>query len=85
MSSLPIEEHDVGFEVLTAADMKSTTIFWDIMPYSPLNVNCAFTLVSCSAYSSTLKIESIDSQRTTRRYFPEDSNTLQTFLIDSIL
>jgi hypothetical protein len=41
----------------------------------------AFTLVSCSAYSSTLKMEaicssetSVDFQRTTRRYIPEDSN-----------
>jgi hypothetical protein len=39
----------------------------------------AFTLVSCSAYSSTLKTEAIyssetlvDFQRTTRRYIPED-------------
>jgi hypothetical protein len=43
----------------------------------------AFTLVSCSAYSSTLKMEAICSsetsvyfQRTTRRYMPEDG-TLQ--------
>jgi hypothetical protein len=43
----------------------------------------AFTLVSWSAYSSTLKMErifssetSVDFQRTTRRYIPEDS-TLQ--------
>jgi hypothetical protein len=39
----------------------------------------AFTLVSCSAYSSTLKMEvpcssetSVDFQWSTRRYFPED-------------
>jgi hypothetical protein len=39
----------------------------------------AFTLVSCSAYSSTLKMEaicssetSVDFQRTTQRYIPED-------------
>jgi hypothetical protein len=44
----------------------------------------AFTLVSCSAYSSTLKKEaicssetSVDFQRTTRLYIPEDS-TLHT-------
>jgi hypothetical protein len=90
--------------------MKST-VFWDIMPCSPLKVkrrfggtNClhlqgqrirrarnqselslppAFTLVSCSAYSSTLKIEAICSSQTsvyfqqmTRRYIPEYS-TLQ--------
>jgi hypothetical protein len=42
----------------------------------------AFTLVSCSAYSSTLKMElifssetSVDFQRTTRHYIPEN-NTL---------
>jgi hypothetical protein len=39
----------------------------------------AFTLVSCSAYFSILKMEaicffetSVDNQRTTRRYIPED-------------
>jgi hypothetical protein len=43
----------------------------------------AFTLVSCLAYSSTLKMEakcssetSVDFQRTTRHYIPED-RTLQ--------
>jgi hypothetical protein len=66
-------------------------------PCSPLRVNRrfggtyrlhlfllpAFTLVSCSAYSSTLKMEaisspetSVDIRQTTRRYIPEDS-TLQ--------
>jgi hypothetical protein len=69
--------------------MKST-IFWDITSCSPLNVNRqfrgtyrlhlqpAFTLVSCSAFSFTLKMEvicssetSIDTQRTTGRYIPE--------------
>jgi hypothetical protein len=73
----------VGFEVLTAVVMKST-IFWDITPCSPLKVKLclplAFTLVSCSAYSSTLKMLAIcssetviDFQRTTRRYIPEES------------
>jgi hypothetical protein len=62
--------------------MKST-IFWDIMPCSLLKVNLsplAFTLVSCSAYSSTLKMEaiccskmSVDFQWTTQCYIPEDS------------
>jgi hypothetical protein len=60
------------------------------MPCSPLSVNRRFgasefclspvcSLVSCSAYSSTLKMEAICSfktsvgfQRTTRRYIPED-------------
>jgi hypothetical protein len=43
----------------------------------------AFTLVSCSAYSSTMKTEaicpfesSVDIRQTTRHYIPEDS-TLQ--------
>jgi hypothetical protein len=41
----------------------------------------ALTLVSCLAYSSTLKMEAkcfsetlVDFQRTTRRYIPEDSS-----------
>jgi hypothetical protein len=43
----------------------------------------ALTLVSCSAYFSTLKMEairssetSVDSQRTTWRYIPEDGTVL---------
>jgi hypothetical protein len=32
---------DVGFEVLTAVVMKST-VFWDVTPYSPLEVNRCF-------------------------------------------
>jgi hypothetical protein len=104
-----VEYAFVGFEVLTAVVMKST-VFWNIMPYSPLNVNevseehitsifrveyafvgfhllClppASTLVSCSVYSLTLKIEaicssetSVDIQQTTQNYIPEDS-ILQT-------
>jgi hypothetical protein len=54
--------HIIGFEVLTAVVPKNS-IFWDIM------------LVSCLAYSSTLKIQAIcssemsaDFQRTTRNY-----------------
>jgi hypothetical protein len=77
----------VGFEVFTAV-LKKSSVFWDIMPCSPLKVRrrfrgtcrlhlkgrkitraksqranrwlClpqVFTQVSCSAYSSTLKIE----------------------------
>jgi hypothetical protein len=59
----------VGFEVLAAVVMKSK-IFWDITPCSPL---------SCRRNISTLKMEaifssvtSVDTQRTTRRYIPED-------------
>jgi hypothetical protein len=58
----------------------------------------AFTLVSCSAYSSTLKIEaicssetSVDFQQTTRRYIPEDSTlhnhrceNLKSYIIFSV-
>jgi hypothetical protein len=73
-----------GLEVLTAV------LFWDKMPCSSpfenqpkfrRNKHClpsAFTLVSCSAYSSTLKMDatcsfetSVDFQRTTWRYIPE--------------
>jgi hypothetical protein len=94
----------VVFELLTVVVMKST-VFWDIMPCSPLKVNQRFRgayhlhlqgrrisrarnqwqalLVSCVAYSSTLKMEvicfpktSVDFQWTTWHYIPEDS-TLQ--------
>jgi hypothetical protein len=74
---------------------KESSVFWDIMQWSPLRANrrfggtyhlylllClppAFTLVSCLAYFSTLKIEticsfetSVGSQWTTWRYIPED-------------
>jgi hypothetical protein len=84
------KQRRVGFEALRAMVMKSS-IFCDIMPCSPFKVNrrfgqiCrllslppAFTLVSCLAYSSTLKVEltfpsetSVDIQRTTWRYIPE--------------
>jgi hypothetical protein len=89
------------FEVLTAVLMKST-IFWDITPCSPLKINgrfggtyrlhlqlylpSAFTLVSCSAYFSTMKMEaacssqtSINFQRNTRRYIPEDITLQRIF------
>jgi hypothetical protein len=38
---------------------KKSSILWDIMPYSWLCFPPAFTLVSCSTYSSTLKMEAI--------------------------
>jgi hypothetical protein len=82
------------FSWLPKFKLKST-MFRDITPCSPLKVNrhfggtyyyaepClspAFGLVSCSAYSSTLKMEaictsdtSVDFQRTTRHCIPEDS------------
>jgi hypothetical protein len=58
----------VGFEVLAAVIMKCA-IFWDITQCTPLKVSRRFggtyhlhiprdfTLVSCSVYSSTLKME----------------------------
>jgi hypothetical protein len=57
----------------------------NMSPLSPglknkLSLPSAFTLVSCSAYSSTLKMEAIyfskmlvDFQYTVQRYIPEDS------------
>jgi hypothetical protein len=75
-----------GYET-TRGKLKSS-VFRDITPCSSLKVNrrfgklClppAFTLFSCSAYSSILKIEatcsdetSVDFQRTARRYIPEN-------------
>jgi hypothetical protein len=79
----------------------TSSIFWDITPCSPLNVNRRFGGKSCLhlqdrrinrarnrheagskfflAYSSTFKMDaicssetSVDFQRTTRRYIPED-------------
>jgi hypothetical protein len=45
----------------------------------------AFMMISCSDYSSTLKMEniyssetSVDFQQTTRRYIPEDTTLLQS-------
>jgi hypothetical protein len=57
--------------ILSSA-IQRRVVRWEALPP-------AFTLVSCLAYSSTLKIEAIcssetsdDTQRTTRRYIPED-------------
>jgi hypothetical protein len=48
-------------------------------------------LVSCLAYSSTLKVEvirssetSVDFQRITRRYIPEDKRTLHNYRCDNL-
>jgi hypothetical protein len=57
-----------------------STIFWDIKPCSLLKVNRpAFTLVSCSADPSTVKVSairssetSVDFQRSTERCVPEE-------------
>jgi hypothetical protein len=74
----------LGFEVLTAVVMKNS-IFRDITPCSPLKVNrrfgetCLIHLVSCLAYSSSMKMKetypsetSVDFQQNTRHYIPED-------------
>jgi hypothetical protein len=57
----------VGFEVLPVVVTK-TSVFWDIMPFT-------LTLVSCSTYSLTLKMEAayssemlFDFQQTTQHY-----------------
>jgi hypothetical protein len=56
-----------------------STIFWDITPCSPLSVNRSFGGTYVQLIFSTLKMEailssetSVDTQRTTRRYIPED-------------
>jgi hypothetical protein len=63
-------------------------IFWDIRSCSPLKVSRNFgrplLTASCLAYPSILKMEatsekSVDFQRTTQRYVPED-RTLQSKL-----
>jgi hypothetical protein len=50
----------LGFEVLAVVVMKNS-IFWDTAPCGPLKVKVAnmppaFVLISCSAYSSALKM-----------------------------
>jgi hypothetical protein len=71
--------------------MKST-IFWDITPRSPLTALLAtcFHAGFFSAYFSTLEMEdiyssemSVDVQRTTKRYIPEDG-TLHNHRCDKL-
>jgi hypothetical protein len=60
-----------------------TSCLCDITPCTPLKVNRpAFTLVSCMAYSSNLKMEaeysseeSVDFQGTTRCYIPDSKQS----------
>jgi hypothetical protein len=66
----------VGFEVLTAVVMK-TAIFWDITPCS----RWLARWFHAELIFSTLKMEaicfsetSVDTQRTTRHYIPEDGS-----------
>jgi hypothetical protein len=88
--TIPEQVSFLGFEVLTAVVFKSS-FFWDITPCSSLKFNrniggslpLAFTLGSCLAYYSIIKIEaicsfetSVDLQRTTRHYIREN-RTLQ--------
>jgi hypothetical protein len=56
-----------------------STIFWYITPCSPLSVNLLARWILTELISSTLKMEticssetSVDTQRTTWRYIPED-------------
>jgi hypothetical protein len=78
VSSTDDRRQQKGFEVLTAVFMNGP-VFWDITSCSLLKVSLqpAFTLVSCLAYSSTLKMEVtcssetwVDFQRTTQHYIP---------------
>jgi hypothetical protein len=71
VNSTNYESH-VGFEVT------KSSVLWDITPCSRYFLATCFSLVSCLAYSSTLKMEapccsesSGYFQRTTRRYIPE--------------
>jgi hypothetical protein len=91
MTTVDDKETVVRFEVLTAMVMKRT-VFWDKTPYSPFSVNRRFGgggkhLLSRWYLSqlifSTLKMTaicssetSVDTERTTRGYTPEDG-TLQ--------
>jgi hypothetical protein len=70
------------FEILTAAVMKST-IFWNITPCSPLSVNRRFggtSRLHLQGWKNKFSMKpaiycsgtSVDTQRTTRRYIPED-------------
>jgi hypothetical protein len=72
---------DVGFFILTAMVIKLYLLGYNAV-YSAES-QPAFAQVSCSAYSSTLKLEatcssetSVDFQRTKRRYI-QDDRTLQ--------
>jgi hypothetical protein len=60
--------------------LKSTDVSEDHIAYAWLCLPTAFALASFSAYSSVLKTEaiylsetSVDFQRTTRHYIPEDT------------
>jgi hypothetical protein len=81
-----VEYHLLGYNAVYSVESQPT-FRWNISPPSSettvkaeLCLSPAFTLVSCSAYSSILKMEaisstemSVDFQRTARRYIPEDS------------
>jgi hypothetical protein len=60
------KQTNVGFEVLTAVVMKSS-IFWDIMPRSPLKVNDA----SEEHVASIVKIEEEAKQETIMKHVAE--------------
>jgi hypothetical protein len=106
-----MEDYNWKFQIARAStenDLKCT-IFWDITPCSLLKIDrrfggglCLppdFTLVSCSVYSSTLKMEatwsseaSVGFQRTSRHYIPEDRTlhnhrceNLKSYISSSVL
>jgi hypothetical protein len=69
--------------------MKSS-LLWDMTPWSPLifNRHFSFTLASCLAYSSTMKMgatysseTSVGFQRATRSYIQEDKNLHYSLLL----
>jgi hypothetical protein len=78
----------VGFEILTAAVIKSS-VFWDVM-LQPLA--SYFMLFSCLCYSSTQKMEAacstktlVDFQQTAYRYIPEDRTLRDVILFQGML
>jgi hypothetical protein len=83
---------NVRFKVITAVVMKSS-IFWDITPCSLFKVNQRSGGTRClhlQGYPSTLKMEatnlsemSVDFQRNTRRYIPENRTLNGKLFIDS--
>jgi hypothetical protein len=81
--SHPLKIADIGFDVLTAVVMKSSA-FWDITPYSPLEVNRLFVLtrrlhlflfglfLDPEHGGDTFLQNAVKFQGTIRRYVPGD-------------
>jgi hypothetical protein len=100
LTDLPrlIPPHKIGFsyvvfEVLTAVVMKCS-VLWYMTPCSPFSTALfatCFTLVSSLAYSSILKMvatcypePSVDFQRTTWCYIPEDRPLAFSYVLSNI-